>query len=68
MAERAPRVLVVDDDAHVCEMLDRFLSQRGFDVQTAADGEEALRSVPNVSPGRRAARHPDAEGGRHPSA
>ncbi len=50
MAERAPRVLVVDDDSHVCEMLDRFLSQRGFDVQTAADGEEALRSVPTYHP------------------
>ena len=50
MAERAPRVLVVDDDPHVREILDRFLSQRGFDVQTAADGEEALRSMPTYQP------------------
>ncbi len=50
MAERAPRVLVVDDDSNIREILNRFLSERGFDVQTAADGEEALESVPTFQP------------------
>ncbi len=50
MAERAARVLVVDDDTYICEILNRFLSERGFDVQTAADGEEALKSVPAFEP------------------
>ena len=38
----APLVLVVDDEHHVRRMLDRFVSQRGYRVQTAADAIEAL--------------------------
>jgi DNA-binding response OmpR family regulator len=38
----APRVLVVDDEPMVREVLSRYLSRDGFDVATAADGEEAL--------------------------
>jgi DNA-binding response OmpR family regulator len=36
------RVLVVDDEPMVREVLARYLAREGFDVETADDGEEAL--------------------------
>jgi DNA-binding NtrC family response regulator len=41
----ALRVLLVDDDARVRETVCRFLSRRGHDVHTAANGEEAVRAI-----------------------
>jgi two-component system, OmpR family, response regulator MprA len=38
------RVLVVDDEPSVREVLARILKVEGFDVATAADGREAVRS------------------------
>lgn len=37
-----PRVLLVDDEEAIRDGLAPFLSRSGFDVSTAADGEEAL--------------------------
>jgi DNA-binding response OmpR family regulator len=39
----APRVLVVDDQEEIREMTALVLSGAGYDVQSAAGGEEALR-------------------------
>jgi DNA-binding response OmpR family regulator len=36
------RVLVVEDDATVSEVVTRYLEREGFSVETAADGHEAL--------------------------
>ena len=36
------RILVVDDDSHVLQMIQWVLEDVGFEVQTAADGEDAL--------------------------
>jgi DNA-binding response OmpR family regulator len=38
----ATRVLVVEDDATVSEVVTRYLEREGFLVETAADGHEAL--------------------------
>jgi two-component system response regulator MprA len=38
------RVLVVDDEPSVREVLERILKVEGFDVATAADGSEAVRT------------------------
>jgi DNA-binding response OmpR family regulator len=38
-----PRVLVVDDEATIRDIVRRYLTADGFDVAEAADGEEALR-------------------------
>lgn len=37
-----PRVLVVEDDATVSEVVTRYLTREGFDVQAVSDGKEAL--------------------------
>ena len=43
-------VLVVDDDGDVCEMLSELLSQAGYDVRCAHDGEEAWADVQRDPP------------------
>ena len=42
---RPPKVLVVDDDSRVVELLQITLGGRGYRVLTAHDGEEALLAV-----------------------
>jgi DNA-binding response OmpR family regulator len=37
-----PRILVVDDEPSVRELLERILRSRGFEVKTADGGEEGL--------------------------
>ena len=39
------RILIVDDEADVRELLRKFLSRRGYAVDTAADGDSALRAI-----------------------
>lgn len=48
--DRAPdgrpvRALVVEDEAAIRNLLARFFARRGFDVDTAANGEEALEII-----------------------
>jgi DNA-binding response OmpR family regulator len=40
--ERAPRVLVVEDDDAIAQVLQRSLRMEGYDVKTAGDGVSAL--------------------------
>jgi len=44
------RALVVDDEASIRNLLSRFLARRGFDVQTAENGAEALEIINNDPP------------------
>src|SRR4051812_39508509 len=44
------RVLVVDDDADVRELISLVLSQAGYEVDEAADGFAALSKVSHVRP------------------
>jgi DNA-binding NtrC family response regulator len=46
----AINVLVVDDDPGVRSVLDRFLSRRGYAVETVEDGETALRKIREHEP------------------
>jgi PleD family two-component response regulator len=43
--QRLPRVLIADDNAQGVELLEAYLGESDYDIQTAADGEEALRKV-----------------------
>ncbi len=41
----AMRILLIDDDPDVLEVLSRFLSDRGYHVETAADGKAGLTAL-----------------------
>ena len=41
----ADRVLVVDDEPMVCEVVTQYLEREGFRVETASDGLDALRLI-----------------------
>jgi DNA-binding response OmpR family regulator len=46
----ADRVLVVDDDATVRDVVARYLGEAGYRVEVAADGESALESAARDRP------------------
>ena len=50
MAERVPRVLVVDDEEHITELLSMGLSMRGFEVERVATGRGALEAIEQRRP------------------
>jgi two-component system, response regulator RegA len=45
-----PTLLLVDDDATLCEVLARGLAARGFDVRIALTGEDAYRLIEEQLP------------------
>ena len=46
----APRILVADDDAWILRMVTTVLEKRGYVVETASDGEEALEKAVATKP------------------
>src|SRR5437763_17067015 len=48
---RPPRVLIADDNPQGAELLEAYLADSGYELRTAADGEQTLEAV--------AAWHPD---------
>ncbi len=44
------KILVIDDDAQICALLDKFLRKEGFDVLTAANGEQGLEAAASFVP------------------
>jgi PAS domain S-box-containing protein len=46
----AGRILVIDDDPHVHDLLRRTLSKRGFHVESAADGASGLERARELGP------------------
>jgi two-component system, OmpR family, alkaline phosphatase synthesis response regulator PhoP len=49
-ARPRPRVLIADDNPQGVELLEAYLAETDYDVQTAADGEETLRKVREWQP------------------
>ena len=45
-----PKILVVDDEASICDLLKINLELEGYEVSTAGDGEEALKSIDLINP------------------
>jgi two-component system OmpR family response regulator len=45
-----PRILVVDDEEHITELLAMALGFQGFEVERAADGRQALDAAAGASP------------------
>ncbi len=50
MNSREPRVLVVEDDADIAQVLQRSLRMEGYEVRVAADGEAALEEASRFHP------------------
>ncbi len=48
--DRSPRVLVVEDDRDIADVLRRFLGLEGYEVRLAGDGEEALAGAADFTP------------------
>jgi DNA-binding NtrC family response regulator len=44
------RILVVDDEIEVCNVLQEFLSSKGYEVYSALDGATAISKVKEVRP------------------
>jgi CheY-like chemotaxis protein len=47
---RPPRVLIADDNPQGAELLEAYLGDCGYELRTAADGEETLRAVAEWHP------------------
>lgn len=39
------KILVIDDNIDICQLLDRFLTKKGYDVQTTISGKNGLEMV-----------------------
>ena len=49
-ADMPYKILIVDDDANICELLRLYLEKDGFDTVVANDGEQALADVAKYAP------------------
>ena len=47
---QAPRILVVDDHPAIAGLMSQLLAQRGYDVVTAADAEQAEAEMRRQAP------------------
>jgi DNA-binding response OmpR family regulator len=45
-----PRVLIVEDDAAMLGLIDRFLRRQGYDTTTASDSQAALAAIGRQPP------------------
>ena len=45
-----PKILIVDDDENIAELISLYLEKECFDTETAANGEEALALVDVYNP------------------
>ena len=50
MADQARRILLVEDDRFLRKAAETTLKRNGFEVSTAIDGEDALRSIREEAP------------------
>ncbi len=44
------KLLIVDDEAEICDFLKSFFEERNYEVRTATSGEEALKTVEQYKP------------------
>ena len=50
MTDSLGRILVVDDETSVVEVLSEYFSGQGYTVKTASSGEQALKTLPEYDP------------------
>ena len=51
MTESLGRILIVDDELSVSEVLSEYFTSKGYTVKTAGDGAAALEALPGFHPG-----------------
>ena len=44
------KILIVDDDTNICELLRLYIEKEGFEASIANDGEAGLRMFDTVNP------------------
>ncbi|MBW2675889.1 MAG: response regulator [Deltaproteobacteria bacterium] len=44
------KILVIDDDKSICESLELYLTEEGYNVHTASTGTEGLNTFVNILP------------------
>jgi len=44
------RLLIVDDERDICDFMKTFFQERGYDVTTASNGDEAISAVNKEKP------------------
>lgn len=50
MKKNRDRILIVDDEQHICNILSRLMKKQGFDTLTAYEGETALKIIRSEIP------------------
>lgn len=45
--KKTPRIMIVDDDANICELVRLYLEKEGFETVVCLDGEKALEEYKN---------------------
>ncbi|MFN0036699.1 MAG: sigma-54-dependent transcriptional regulator [Saprospiraceae bacterium] len=45
------KILIIDDDLDICTLLHRFLTRKGYEVQSANSGREGIRAAEAQMPG-----------------
>ncbi len=50
MVKAMRKILVVDDEIIIRDLLEDFLSRKGYDVYTASDGRAAIAEVKEIKP------------------
>src|SRR5215472_2155778 len=45
-----PTLLIADTDAELCDFYQKFLTERGYQVETASDGLDCLAKLRRVTP------------------
>ena len=50
MGKGPAKILVVDDEILICELLDEFLSMIGYQVTTTTKGQEAISKFEEINP------------------
>jgi putative nucleotidyltransferase with HDIG domain len=49
MAAENKKILVVDDEPSICDILEKFLKKKGYDIYRASDGKKAMALVESTS-------------------
>ena len=44
------KILIVDDDLHIAELISLYMMKDGYETKEVYDGREAIRAVENFQP------------------